>query len=443
MARVVKHYLMSQVESGVMCPITMTFAAVPSLRQEPELASEWVPRITSTQYDPILRAPGEKSGCMMGMAMTEKQGGSDVRANTTRAEAVSDGHLLTGHKFFCSAPMCDAFLTLAQTHKGLTCFLVPRILPDGTKNRIHIQRLKDKLGNRSNASSEIEYQQTFARRVGEEGRGVPTIIEMVSHTRLDCIAGTSGMMRQALVQALHHTTYRSAFGKVLRDQPLMRSVLADLALEWEGATAFLLRLARGYDEGVKKPESRNFVRIATAISKYWVCKRGPHMAFEAMECLGGSGYVEERIMPRIYREMPVSSIWEGSGNVMALDVLRAMQKSPEAVDVLLAELRLARGADRRFDRHLQDLESELSRRDEMELRARTVVEKMALALQSAQLLRFAPAFVSDAFCASRLDAGGYEYGTLPLGLDLEAIVDRAWPRGGNLAVGSPLQGEPR
>lgn len=432
-ARAVKHYLMTQVEAGHLCPITMTFAVVPALQHQPDVAEVWVPRATSDQYDPSFRPAEDKAGAILGMAMTEKQGGSDVRANTTRAVPVGNGgpggeYLLTGHKWFCSAPMCDAFLTLAQTEVGLSCFLVPRWLPDGTKNRFFIQRLKDKLGNKANASSEIEYKDTWARMVGEEGRGVPTIIEMVNHTRLDCTIGSASLMRQALAQAIHHTTHRSAFGKRLRDQPLMKNVLADLAIESEAATTLMLRLARGYDDMREDPEKRAFVRIATAVGKYWVCKRGPAMVYEALESHGGAGYVEEAILARVYREIPLASIWEGSGNVMCLDVLRAMAREPETIPALLTELQRAKGADKRYDAHFDRLEAELVNHKDLELRARRVVEMLALALQSSQLLQHAPDFVADAFCATRLggDWGG-EYGTLPSDTAFDQIIDRAAP----------------
>jgi putative acyl-CoA dehydrogenase len=431
-SRAARHYLLTQAEAGVGCPLTMTFAVVPALRAQPELAREWIPRVTSTQYDPRMRPAPEKAGCIMGMAMTEKQGGSDVRANTTRAVPVGAGgpggeYLLTGHKWFCSAPMSDAFLTLAQTERGLTCFLVPRWLPDGTRNRFAIQRLKDKLGNHSNASSEIEYQETWARMCGEEGRGVPTIIEMVNHTRLDCVIGSSAVMRQAVVQAIHHATHRSAFGKPLIHQPLMINVLADLAIESEAATTIMMRLAKAYWDRESDPQQEAFVRIATAISKYWVCKRGPHMVYEALECLGGAGYVEEAIMARLYREAPLSSIWEGSGNVMCLDVLRAMGKEPETVPALAAELQRSRGANRHYDatldgvmNNMNDLATQAS--------ARRLVEKLALLLQANELLQHAPAYVADAFCATRLGGEhGHEYGTLTQDVDFRSILARAYP----------------
>jgi putative acyl-CoA dehydrogenase len=433
--RAAKHYLFTQVEAGVHCPLTMTFAAVPALHSQPELAAEWVPRLTSAAYDPRVRPAPQKNGALMGMAMTEKQGGSDVRANTTRATAVAGRgpggeYLLDGHKWFCSAPMCDAFLTLAQTDAGLSCFLVPRWRPDGSRNNFAIQRLKEKLGNRSNASSEIEYHGTWSRMVGDEGRGIPTILEMVAHTRLDCMIGSAALMRQAVAQAIHHASHRAAFGRLLKDQPLMRNVLADLALESEAATALTMRVARAYDEASEDAAQRAFRRLATAVGKYWVTKRGPAMVCEALECHGGNGYVEESILPRIYREIPLSSIWEGSGNVMCLDVLRAVGREPETLPALLAELAEARGGDRRLDAWLTDLESELADRRDLEARARRVVENLALALQGALLVRHAPSFVADAFCASRL-AGerGFEYGTLPSGVDFERIVERASPAG--------------
>jgi len=432
-ARAAKHFLLTQVEAGVCCPLTMTFAALPALRMQPEIAAVWGGRITSKQYDARFRPAADKVGCMVGMAMTEKQGGSDVRANTTRAGAIGGGgggnaYLLTGHKWFCSAPMCDAFLTLAQTARGLSCFLVPRWLPDGTQNRFFIQRLKNKLGNRSNASSEIEYSNTWAQMVGEEGRGVPTIIEMVNHTRLDCAIGSSALMRHALAHAMNHCAHRSAFGRRLVEQPLMRNVLADLAIESEAATAVMLRLARGYDEAEEQPETRAFIRLATAVVKYWVCKRGPAMVYEALECHGGNGYVEDGVLPRVYREIPLASIWEGSGNVMCLDVLRALAREPETLPAFLAEIKKGAGVNRDFDLHVAGLEAEFADMDGFEGRARRVVEKMALALQASVLLRDAPACVSDAFCAARLGRrGGEEYGTLPKGLDLAGILERAAP----------------
>jgi putative acyl-CoA dehydrogenase len=411
----------------------MTFAVVPALRHQPDVAETWIPRVTSAQYDPRFIPARDKTGATMGMAMTEKQGGSDVRANTTRAEPLGAGgpgqaYHLTGHKWFCSAPMSDAFLTLAHTPSGLTCFLVPRFLPDGTQNRFFIQRLKDKLGNRSNASSEIEYQDTYALMVGEEGRGVPTIIDMVAHTRLDCVSGTAGLMRWAVAQACHHARYRAAFGKKLADQPLMKNVLADLVVESEAATALALRLARAYDQTAQHPEQGSFARLATAVGKYWVCKRGPNLAFEAMECLGGAGYVEESFMPRIYREMPLSSIWEGSGNVMCLDVLRALNRQPDAWAVFMEDFSLVRGGDKRLDAAIDHLQQALSHTDELQYRARYIAELMARVLQGSLLVRFGHAAVAEAFCASRLAIeGGTAYGTLPRGIDVDAIIERGTP----------------
>lgn len=436
-ARVGLHYLLTQLEAGVGCPLTMTFAAVPSLRRQPDLADLWVPRITSQEYDFGLRPPAEKRGCLMGMAMTEKQGGSDVRANTTVARSNADGsYTLQGHKWFCSAPMGDAFLTLAQLPAGVTCFLVPRILPDGSRNRLHIQRLKDKLGNRSNASSEIEYHGAMAWRVGEEGRGVATIIEMVNHTRLDCVVCTTSLMRAALVQADHHARHRQAFGRRLVEQPLMLNVLADLTLEWEAAVHLMVRLARGYDRSQQDPAEAAFVRLATAVSKYWVCKRGAAYAEEAMECLGGSGYVEESPLPRIYREMPLPSIWEGSGNVICLDVLRAVSKTPQTLELFFAEVEQARGAHPLLDRTVEDLKTAWSRGQDLEVEARRLVEKMALSLQASLLLRQATSEVAEAFCQTRLGPEGhYQLGTLPASLAHRALQERAFQVGNLASVG--------
>jgi putative acyl-CoA dehydrogenase len=428
--RAALEYLFYQQEAGVGCPLTMTFAAVPTLRKQPEIADEWIPRITSNVYDPRFMPAAQKRGALIGMAMTEKQGGSDVRANTTRARAAGRGgpggeYLLTGHKWFCSAPMNDAFLTLAQTERGLSCFLVPRWRPDGTRNAFAIQRLKDKLGNRSNASSEIEYRDTWAQLVGEEGRGVPTIIEMVNHTRLDCVVGSAALMRQALLQAAHHATYRRAFGKRLIDQPAMQNVLADLSLESEAGTALMLRLARAYDQAPGDERQRAFARIATAVAKFWMCKRAPQYVAEALECLGGNGYVEESIMPRLYREAPLNSIWEGSGNVMCLDVLRAIQREPKSLEGLRAELSDAQAMNADYDRFLTQLEKDLRDADDAELRARHIVENLALALQAAVLLRTSQSQIADAFIASRLTGrrSGI-YGTLPPGTPFRALVDR-------------------
>jgi putative acyl-CoA dehydrogenase len=377
-------------------------------------------------------APGRKPGALFGMGMTEKQGGSDVRANTTRARPLAEAgtYTLTGHKWFCSAPMSDGFLVLAQASPSgkdsLTCFLVPRVLADGTRNVFAIQRLKDKLGNRSNASSEVEFDGTWARRVGEEGRGVATIIEMVAATRLDCVLGSAALMRQSVAQAVHHATYRGAFGGPLIDKPLMRNVLADLALESEAATTTALRLAASCDTDTE--HERHFRRLAVAVTKFWVTKRCPPVAAEALECLGGNGYVEESGMPRIFRESPLNSVWEGSGNVQALDVLRVLQREPLVLNAFLGEIGLARGGDHRLDGAVKDLLAELADLDGVETRARRIVERMALVLQGSLLVRFAPAAVADAFCASRLGGDwGTTFGTLPHSLDLAAIVERARP----------------
>jgi putative acyl-CoA dehydrogenase len=429
-ARYARFYVWSQVESGHGCPISMTYASVPVLRRRADLAALFEPALTSTEYEPGLRPLREKRGALCGMAMTEKQGGSDVRANTTRAEPFDgDTYALTGHKWFCSAPMSDAFLVLAQAPDGLTCFFLPRVLPDGTRNAVRIQRLKDKLGNRSNASSEIELDQALALRVGDEGRGVATIIEMVNHTRLDCVAGSASLMRQALAQAAHHARHRRAFGAKLVDQPLMRNVLADLALESEAATVLMLRLARAVDRGATDPGEAAFARLGIALGKYWVCKRAPAMVGEALECLGGNGYVEESIMPRLYREAPLNSIWEGSGNVNALDLLRALAKQPASLEAYAAEVALAHGHDARLDRAAAALHEALGAdREALESGARRIVERMALVLQASLLVRHAPAAVADAFCAARLGGeGGLAFGTLPPKADTRAIVDRAWP----------------
>ncbi len=418
----------SQAEAGFGCPISMTFAAIPALRATPDLLAEWEPLLTSTGYEGELRPAAEKGNAKCGMAMTEKQGGSDVRANITRAEAtgVEGEYLLTGHKWFCSAPMCDLFLVLAQADEGLSCFAVPRILPDGERNVFRIQRLKDKLGNRSNASSEVEFDGTWGRLVGEAGRGVPTIIEMVAHTRLDCVIGSATGMRAAIAQATWHTAHRSAFGKRLIDQPLMRNVLADLAVESEAATVLAMRLARAYDE-----EDTAFKRLATAVGKYWVCKRLPPVAAEALECLGGNGYVEESGMPRLYREAPLNSVWEGSGNVNALDVLRALAKQPEVLQGFFDEVELSAGADSRLDAHAASVRAEFDDLADVEVRARRIVERLALALQGSLLVRHAPAAVADAFCASRLGGDwGHSFGTLPASSDLDAILARHVPATG-------------
>ncbi len=418
-------------DAGHGCPVSMTYSAVPALRAQPELASEWEPRLTSLQYDPRLQPAADKRGAIFGMAMTEKQGGSDVRANTTVARALNGGgagaeYALTGHKWFCSAPMSDAFLVLAQADEGLSCFLLPRVLPDGTSNAFFLQRLKDKLGNRSNASSEVEFDGAWARMVGEPGRGVPTIIEMVGHTRLDCVLGAAAGMRSGVEQATWHAAHRDAFGKRLIDQPLMRNVLADLCVEAEAATVTAMRLARAYDDAaLGDPDATRFKRLATAVAKYWTCKRAPVHAAEALECLGGAGYVEASGLPRLFRESPLNGIWEGSGNVICLDVLRALARDPQALEVFLAEVEEAAGADARLDRAVAQLRAEFSALENIEVRARRVVERMALALQGSLLVRHAPPAVTDAFCATRLgEDGGRAFGTLPAGLDLESIIAR-------------------
>jgi putative acyl-CoA dehydrogenase len=430
-ARAALMMLASQTEAGHTCPVSMTYSSVPALRKQPDLAREWERYILSARYDARFRPLSEKSGALIGMAMTEKQGGSDVRANITLAESIEGGqnrseYLIMGHKWFCSAPMSDAFLVLAQALKGLTCFLLPRWTPDGERNRFHIQRLKSKLGNRSNASSEVEFDGAWARRIGEEGRGVVTIIEMVQHTRLDCVIGSASLMRQALVQAIHHARHRQAFGRLLIAQPLMQNVLADLCLESEAATLLMMRLARAFDARENNAAERGFARFGTAIAKYWVSKRAPAQVSEALECLGGNGFIEESILPRLYREAPLNSIWEGSGNVICLDILRAISKEPDAVATVGDEIRLARGADRRFDAFADKLEGELPGATEVE--ARRLAERLALALQASLLIRHSSPAVADAFCATRLShQSGHTFGTLPADINFRAIIDRAYP----------------
>src|SRR5258706_1722494 len=417
-ARVALAMLASEMEAGHVCPVSMTYSAVPVLRRDPELAAEWEPRLLSKLYDPRLLPASEKTGALMGMAMTEKQGGSDVRANTTRAEHLTGlEYALQGHKWFCSAPMCDAFLVLAQAPGGLSCFFLPRWTPDGKKNAFHIQRLKSKLGNRSNASSEVEFDGAWARRIGDEGRGVATIIEMVHHTRLDCVMGSAALMRRALVEAVHHARHSHAFGKALIDQPAMQCVLADLALESEAATLLLLRLARAFDEG-----DRPLARLGVAVGKFWVAKRTPVHVAEALECLGGNGYVEESAMPRLYREAPLNSIWAGSGNVIALDVLRALAKDPGALDRMLAEIREARNSS--VLKAAAEIEVDV-RHNPGERDARSIAERLALALQASLMIRFSPPAMSDAFCATRLDGKwGRTFGTLPASANVQGIIQR-------------------
>ena len=426
-ARAAKFYVWGQAEAGHGCPISMTYAAIPALRTSAALARVWEPRLAQCGYDPLLRPIAEKSSAICGMAMTEKQGGSDVRANLTRAvfaerTGAGDAYLITGHKWFCSAPMSDMFLVLAQTDAGLTCLLMPRVLPDGSRNRIYIQRLKDKLGNRSNASSEIEMQDAWALLVGEPGRGVQTIVEMVNGTRLDCINGSAALMRQAVAQAIHHTTYRHAFGSALIDQPLMQNVLADIALESEAAMTMLVRLARAVDRGESEIK-----RLGTAVGKYYVCKRTPVVVAEALECLGGNGYVEESPMPRLYREAPLNSIWEGSGNINALDVLRIISKQPQALDAFLAEVEPALG-DARMRTAADALTSALRDQENAQSRARTIVERMALLWQAALLARDPDNPAADVFIDSRIGGDwGRTLGTLAPSQTLKAVIERAQP----------------
>jgi putative acyl-CoA dehydrogenase len=433
-ARAAGCYMAVQVESGIYCPIAMTYGAVPTLRHNAALATEWLPRIYAETYDPRCRPASEKHGVLVGMAMTESQGGSDLRSNTTRAvPAGQEGgrggrrfFRISGRKWFMSAPMCDAFLVLARSEGGLGCFFVPRWTPDGKRNGIELLRLKDKLGNRSNASSEADFVDAHGELVGEDGRGIPTIIEMSNHTRLDCAIGSAGLMRAATVQAIHHAMHRVAFGKKLVDHALMTSVVADLALESEAATVLALRLARAYDEDGEA--AAVWRRVVTPAAKFWICKRAPALAAEAMEVLGGSGYVEECVLPRIFRESPVNSIWEGSGNVMCLDVLRAIERTPGAVEVLAQET----GEGARGDARAKDFAGGLARRlasreRSDEAQARALVRDLVLALQAALLRRHAPGAVADAFSASRLGGEGGVFGTLPAGVDTRAIIARAAP----------------
>ncbi len=418
----------SQTEPGHGCPISMTYAAVPALRVDDALAKEWTPLLASTDYDPGLRTPSEKRGALAGMGMTEKQGGSDVRANVTVARPTAEDGLYTlhGHKWFTSAPMNDVFLVLAQADDGLTCFVVPRVLPDGTRNRFDVVRLKDKLGNRSNASGELELDGTLARRLGDEGRGVRTIIEMVAATRLDCVLGSASLMRKALAEASWHVAHRSAFGGLLADKPLMQNVIADLAVESEAATALAMRLASAVDDQ-HDPHEAALRRIALPLAKFWVCKRTPAMVAEALECLGGNGYVEESGLPLLFRESPLNSVWEGSGNVNALDVLRAITREPETLAAWITEVGLARGADPRLDRAIDDALTLLGDVSSLEAGARRLAGQMAACLQGSLLVRFAPPAIADAFCETRLGTSyGGTFGTLSGG-DLRAIVERTTP----------------
>ena len=427
-------YLMqARVEGGTLCPTTMTYGAVAALRRDDVVAREWLPKILSRRYDPRDLPLAGKHGALVGMGMTEKQGGSDVRANTTRALRSADGDRIVGHKWFYSCPQCDAHLVLAYAtddgaDEGLTCFLVPRFAPDGTKNAVRVQRLKDKVGNRSNASSEVEFAGAWGRRLGDVGRGIPTILEMGTFTRLDCVIGTTGMMREAVVQAIHHARHRSTFGVALVDQPLMTAVLADLAIESEAATALALRLSRAFDAGDDEAETL-FRRVMTSASKYWVCKRGPELAAEAMEVLGGNGYVEEGPLARLYREMPVNSIWEGSGNIMCLDVLRALGRSRSTAEVIVAELEAVRGRQASFDAAFETFVSDLAGPAVAERDARRVVRRLVTLVQGSLLLRSGSSAMADAFCESRLarsDGWGTTYGELPRHCDPRVLVDRAW-----------------
>jgi putative acyl-CoA dehydrogenase len=426
-ARAAAYFMHAEVENGTQCPLTMTYAALPLLRRHeatlPWLRRSWVPKILAPDYDPRSLPLADKTSALIGMGMTERQGGSDVRANITRAVPAADGeYRLTGHKWFFSAPMCDAHLVLAQAPGGLSCFLLPRILPDGARNSVRINRLKDKLGNRSNASSEVEFDGASAWLLGDEGRGVPVIIEMVQHTRLDCIVGSSGLMRSAATQALHHAEHRSAFGKRLAEQPLMQNVLADLAIETEAAIALTLRLARTFEADASESE-RALSRVATPALKYWLCKRAPAVVAEAMEVLGGNGYVEESALPRLYREAPLNSIWEGSGNVMCLDVLRASRREPGVIDALQAELGLARGGNALLDAHVAALMEALTDAGAGESGARRLAGGVASALAGALLVRHASAAVADAYCASRFDRlGSGALGTLPAGVGCAEII---------------------
>lgn len=426
-ARAAVMYLGSQADAGFGCPMSMSYAAIPALRHSPALAKKWLPKLLSTTYDPRSLPIEQKAGATMGMGMTEKQGGSDLRRNTTRAIPQDDGsYEIIGHKWFFSAPMCDAHLVLAQSENGLSCFLVPRFRPDGTQNAVRIQRLKDKLGDWSNASSEVEFQAAYGELVGQEGRGIPTIIEMVALTRLDCMIGSSAQMRQALVQAIHHTSQREAFGKLLVDQPIMRNVLADLALESEAALALTMRIARAVDRIEKDPHEAALARIATAIGKYWICRRAPAFINEAQECLGGNGYVEDNMMPRLYRQAPLNSIWEGSGNVQCLDVLRALKKEPETKDALFVELQKAAGKNPDYDAELSRLSERFEDTQTLEFRSRYVVERLALMLQAAILLLSDNDKIAKEFCRSRLaQEHGLAFGTLSPDAPVDLLIDRA------------------
>ena len=428
-ARAAMEYLHSQADAGSGCPLTMTFAAVPAIKHSPKVAEEWLPKILANHYDGNDKPYFEKQGVTIGMAMTEKQGGSDVRANTTFAEPITESgngeaYRLVGHKWFCSAPMSDGFLVLAQTDGGLSCFLMPRWTPEGAKNNFQIQRLKDKLGNHSNASSEIEFRGAFAWLIGEEGRGVRTIIDMVSLTRFDCMIGSSALMRSALSYALNFTSQRKAFGKKLTEQPLMKNVLADLSLESEAALALSMRVAHSLDNQDKVSE-QHFTRIVTAIGKYWICKRAPHFIYEAMECIGGLGYVEDNYLPRLYREAPVNAIWEGSGNVQCLDILRVMLKEPDAVKTLLMELNSIQGKNANYDELLVKVQSELNNQKDIEFRLRIIVDMLAKAIMAATLLKFGEPTTAEVYCNEKLKKSGDNLGTLSSSESVDFLIDRA------------------
>lgn len=421
-------YLKQQIDEGSSCPLTMTFAAVPSLKIAGDIAKEWLPLVLSNTYDERHVPYFEKKGVTFGMAMTEPQGGSDVRANITFAVPAGDGsYIITGRKWFCSAPMSDAFLVLAQTTKGLSCFLVPRFTPAGEKNKLYFQRLKDKLGNKSNASAEVEFHAAWGKMIGEEGRGVASIMEMVRHTRLDCAVGSAATLQRALTEVIHHCHHRSAFGEKLIAQPLMKNVLADLCLESEAATTLAMRLAAGFDEALQNEEAMYFTRIATAVGKFWNTKRAVLALGEAVECLGGNGYVEESILPRLYRDVPVNAIWEGSGNIQALDVLRSMHKEPRSLEALMNYYTKAQGLDPRLDKQLVQLQQLLAQPAYLEYNARTIVEKMALAMQAIELIRIAPAFVAQAFCQARLSADrNITWGALAPEMPMDNIIQRIY-----------------
>jgi putative acyl-CoA dehydrogenase len=427
-ARSALAFIKQQIDEGTSCPLTMTFAVVPSLKIDAEIAEEYLPKVLSNQYDTRFLPISEKHSATFGMAMTEPQGGSDVRANITFAEKSGDQgeYQITGRKWFCSAPMADAFLVLAQAEKGLSCFLMPRFIPENKVNKIYFQRLKDKLGNKSNASAEVEFHAAYAKIIGEEGRGTANIMEMVRHTRLDCAVGSAATLRRAVAESIHHCNYRKAFGKLLIEQPLMQNLLADLTLESEAATALAFRLARGFDESEFSEEAKYFTRAATAIGKFWNCKRAVFAVGEASEVLGGNGYVEESVLPRLYRDVPVNSVWEGSGNVQCLDVLRSMNKEPKAIEAVFNELETARNLNDFYDKFLLKLKNEFSDLSNIEFRARRIVEKFALALQANVLLKTAPAFLAEAFCISKLsDNNCLSFGTLPVGVEAEKIVERS------------------